>query len=744
MQAQPFHRRQSGIILFVKVLLLIASVEYTEMVLFTVLPHMPDWLENALDASILSLVATPFLWRWIVVSDRQKALAEREVVQKNEELEHSRFQLERYRSALDAFCIVAVTDSKGVIVEVNQKFCDISGYSQEELLGKTHRVVKSGVHPKEFFEEMWATISSGHIWRGEICNRNKDGHLYYVDTLIMPFRDRDQRIERYIAIRHDITHRKMLAVELKRLAKEAQLAAEAKSLFLANMSHEIRTPMNAIIGMTGLLLDMKIKNEQREFIDIIRQSGEQLLSLINDILDFSKIESGYMELESSPVDWRECVESSLDLVAGQASQKKLDLIYWIDPLVPPSFLGDVTRLRQVLVNLLSNGVKFTSKGEIFVSCALKYSDTAGETKKLLHVAVRDSGIGISEESRHRLFEIFTQIDPSTTRKHGGTGLGLAISKRLVELMGGRIWFESELGKGSSFEFEIPITAVNAPSRLMIHTGHAKLEGRRILVVDDNATNSQILKLQMEEWKPIVLCAASAEDAWQLIQQGDPFDVVLADHIMPGMNGLELTQKIRAEGPAKDLPVILMTSMGTLSNSEAMGVTKTLVKPVKVQALHDVLHHTLIGNVKRVVEQPSGTHFPPEKHSTMRILLAEDNAVNQRVANLILNRLGYRADTVANGLEVLEALKLRDYDLILLDIQMPEMDGYSVARELSRIYDREQIPWMIAMTANALEGDRDRCLQAGMDDYLSKPVRKEELDACLKRSFQALRIRRDRS
>jgi len=742
MKELPFHKRNSGVILFFKVLALIVTVEYSEMVMFEFFPHLPDWLENALDALILSLVTTPFLWRWIVVSDRQRRKAEEELFQKNEELELSKDELEQYRSAIDAFCIVAVTDSDGVILEANEKFCEISGYSKEELLGKTHRIVKSGIHPKEYFEGMWATISSGKTWRGEICNRSKDGHLYYVDTLIMPFHNADGKITRYIAIRHDITNRKMIAIELKRLAKEAQLASEAKALFLANMSHEIRTPMNAIIGMTGLMLDKQMDKEHREFIDIIRQSGEQLLSLINDILDFSKIESGYMELESLPVDWHECVESSLDLVSGQASQKKLDMIYWIDPQVPSSFLGDVTRLRQVLVNLLSNGVKFTDKGEILVSCALKQSSVEGEEKTLLHVTVRDSGVGISEEARGKLFQIFTQIDPSTTRKHGGTGLGLAISKRLIELMGGRIWVESELGKGSSFQFEIPITAVNAPSKLMIHTGQAKLEGQRILVVDDNETNSKILKLQMEEWKPIVRCAGSAEEAWSWIRQGDPFDLVLADHIMPGMNGLELTQKIRDEGPEKEMPVILMTSMGTVSNSKALGVTKTLVKPVKVQALHEALHHALIGKVKKVAEPSKKLDSMTGEDFPMRILLAEDNAVNQRVANLLLNRLGYRADTVANGLEVLEALKQRDYDVILLDIQMPEMDGYSVARELTRIYSREQIPLMIAMTANALQGDRDRCLQAGMDDYLSKPVRKEELEACLKRSFEMLKARRE--
>ena len=738
MQGQPFHKRYSGVILFAKVLILIGLVEYALMVFFEEIPNLPPWLENGLDATLLSLIATPFLWRWIVVSDRERRKAEELIVQKNEELELARSQLEQFRKAIDAFSIVAVTDSAGIITEVNNKFCAISGYTHEELLGKTHRIVNSKTHSPEFFREMWATISSGTVWRGEICNRNKQGELYYVDSLIMPFVDRDGRILRYIAIRHDITERKNAAVELERLAEESRMASETKALFLANMSHEIRTPMNAIIGMTGLLLDMPMKDEQSEFIDIIRQSGEQLLVLINDILDFSKIESGYMEFESALVDWRECVESSLDLVAALASGKKLDLIYWIDPLVPTAFLGDITRLRQVLVNLLSNGVKFTEAGEIFISCSMKPALPGSDPRPLLHVAVRDSGMGISEEAKKRLFQSFTQVDASTTRKYGGTGLGLAISQRLVELMGGHIWVESEAGKGSTFAFEIPITVTEAPSHVLIHTRHGTMEGRRILVVDDNETNRRILKLQIEEWGPRVRCAVSGEDAWNLIQSGDPFDLVLADYKMPGMNGIELARKIHEIGPVKDLPVILMTSMGVMTNSEDSGVIKTLVKPVKAQALLDAVQQAWMGlAIKAAERSPEDDESKTGEKFPLRILLAEDNVVNQRVANLILKRMGYRSDTVANGLEVLEALRQRDYDVILLDIQMPEMDGFSVAREICRIYEKENRPRMIAMTANALQGDRERCLDAGMDDYLTKPVRREEILLRLKRSYEIL-------
>ncbi len=738
MKTEAYAKKYSGAVLFVKVLALIALVEYSIMLLFEILPALPPWLENGLDAGLLSLIATPFLWRWIVVSDRERRRAEQELVQKKEEIEFAKNHLEQFRKAIDAFSIVAVTDAAGVITEVNDKFCAISGYSREELVGKTHRVVNSGMHEAGFFRDMWATIGDGKIWRGEICNRSKDGELYYVDSLIMPFIDAVDHSRKYIAIRHDITDRKRAAAELERLAKEALMATEAKALFLANMSHEIRTPMNAIIGMTGLLLDMPIQKEQREFIDIIRQSGEQLLVLINDILDFSKIESGHMEFESSIVDWRECVESSLDLVASLASEKKLDLIYWIDPSVPSLFLGDITRLRQVLVNLLSNGLKFTERGEIFVTCDIKPAASGIDSRPLLHVAVRDSGVGISRESRSRLFQSFTQVDASTTRKYGGTGLGLAISQRLIELMGGRIWVESEVGKGSTFEFEIPITIAESPGRMMIHTRNGTMDGRRILVVDDNDTNRNILKMQIEQWGSHVRCASSGEEAWSWIERGDPIDLILTDYKMPGMNGIELVGKIRESGPVRELPVILMTSMGVVPNSDDNGNTKLLVKPVKAQSLLDSVQQILLGSVKKVSENPlendeskAGELYP------LKILLAEDNVVNQRVANLILKRMGYRPDTVANGLEVLEALRQRDYDVILLDIQMPEMDGLSVAREVCRIYDKESRPLMIAMTANALQGDRERCIDSGMDDYLSKPVRREEILQRLKSSHEMI-------
>ena len=369
---------------------------------------------------------------------------------------------------------------------------------------------------------------------------------------------------------------------------------------------------------------------------------------------------------------------------------------------------------------------------------MKPSLPGSDLRPLLHVSVRDSGIGISEEAKKRLFQSFSQLDASTTRKYGGTGLGLAISQRLVELMGGRIWVESELGQGSTFAFEIPITVTTPLSPVLVHTRQGTMEGRRILVVDDNETNRRILKLQLEEWGPRVRCAVSGEEAWQMIERGDPFDLVLTDYKMPGMNGEELARKIREIGPVRDLPVILMTSMGLMGNSEDSGSARSLVKPVKAQAMLDAVQQAWMGLAKKTSEcSPENDEGKTGEKFPLRILLAEDNVVNQRVANLILNRMGYRSDTVANGLEVLEALRQRDYDVILLDIQMPEMDGFSVAREICRIYDKSNRPRMIAMTANALQGDRERCLDAGMDDYLTKPVRREEIALRLRHSYEVL-------
>jgi len=639
---------------------------------------------------------------------------------------------------------------------VSPRYREILGIPAEDGDGRTGRLAMR-VHPQDEARVMSMralVLSRGGIWDEEFRMRRGDGEYVWINARGKTVHDASGRAVRFAGAIVDISVRKEAETALLAANAAALEAARAKSTFLATMSHEIRTPLNGVIGSAGLLVDTRLNSEQREYVETIRNSGNQLLSLINDILDFSKIESGQMELESEPFEVAPVIEDAFDLIAENARTKRLELLHDLTPAAPRWVSGDVTRVRQVLINLVSNAVKFTDKGEVCVTVTTLpgAGGLSGPGEDiLLEFAVRDTGIGIPADKIGRLFNAFSQVDASTTRKYGGTGLGLAICQRLVELMGGTIRAESVSGQGSSFIFTINTRAVAAPRAP--RQGTANFGSKRALVIDDYPTNRRILKSQCASWGLLADEAAGGPEALALIStaqaEGRPYDVVISDMLMPDMDGLDVAAAIATfrTGHKVRLPLIILSSASKSDAFEGRAVPDDwinayLMKPARQSQIYNALLDALAPERLFDLEGPEQTAPPMSAAGALaplKLLLAEDNEVNRRIALRMLQRLGQTAEWVENGAQALAAVHAREFDCVLMDVQMPEMDGLTATRRINTELGARR-PYIIAMTANAMAGDREACLAAGMDDYIAKPIQLKVLADTLAKAASLLHQR----
>ncbi|CCG41846.1 hybrid sensor histidine kinase/response regulator [Magnetospirillum molischianum] len=632
---------------------------------------------------------------------------------------------------------IVVTDAAGKIIIANAGFTAITGYTQSEVIGQNTAILRSGRHGPDFYKALWDKLLREGTWRGEIWNRRKSGEVYPQLLSISALRTRNGVATHYIGLSSDIT-------ELQQARQQAEAGNLAKSEFLATMSHEIRTPMNGVIGMTGLLLDTKLTEEQRIFAQTIRESSESLLSIINDILDLSKMEASRLDFEETSFEIRPLVEGVIDILSPRVRGRDIDLTCLIPAGARGVFRGDPGRLRQVLLNLVGNAVKFTESGTISIVVAVA---DGRDGRTILTATVTDTGIGIPDAAKPRMFDTFTQADASMARRFGGSGLGLAICKRIVDWMGGEIGFESREGKGSTFWFKVPILRSDeTPSEA---AGGAELDGVKVLVVDDTQTNRDILRQQLEGWGARVTAFDSAAIAIEAIRNantaGQPFDAVVLDHLMPEISGLDLTVLLRSDPLTATLPLVMATSadLATLQpRLERLRIDEVLVKPVRQSALLNAMLRCL---GRPPIDTPQ-TIVPaadfPIATTPLRILVAEDNAINQQVAVGLLAKLGHRADVADDGAEAVERVAAGEYDLVMMDMQMPHIDGLGATRLIRALPAPKAKVTIIAMTANAMSDDRDTCLAAGMDDYISKPIDLKRLTDMIARWDKHLQAARD--
>ncbi|HXJ44411.1 MAG TPA: response regulator [Bryobacteraceae bacterium] len=576
--------------------------------------------------------------------------------------------------------------------------------------------------------------------RLEVTGCHRDGHEFPTQMVLSSMRA--EEVTLFAAFLHDVTEDKQIERDREAAQKAAEAASRAKGEFLANMSHEIRTPLNGVIGMTGLALETELTGEQREYLETIQFSAETLLHVINDILDFSKIEAGKVELEDITFDLRECLENTLRSLAERADAKGLELLCEVDPQIPPFLTGDPNRLRQIVVNLIGNAIKFTASGE--AGLKVEQTGTEGETREL-HFMVSDTGVGIPADKLERIFESFSQVDTSTTRQYGGTGLGLTISRQLAEMMGGRIWAESKIGEGSIFHFTVALGTAQSPGLVQESpVSHRILAGIRVLVVDDNRTNRRILENLLKNWGMNPTLASSAKEALVALHEangnGRSYQLILTDMHMPELDGFGLVERIREERSVV-ATIMMLTSgghRGDTARCEQLGIAAYLLKPVRQAELREAICKALGSAADSQAAAPVAVKAERGQYASMKILLAEDNDVNQKLARRMLEKRGHEVLVANNGREALDTLRSQHCDLVFMDVQMPEMDGIEATIELRAEETgtgRHQL--VIAMTALAMKGDRERCMAAGMDGYLSKPVSAAELDEILGEYSQRL-------